>query len=177
MENKKKYQAFGVQLIDPRWLRNHVICVGFVSVPNSQDITVSDTFDADVMKLMNCDVGPLYLKLNGMTEVKKSVDPDGERVEKVRSVFGLLPLMASCSDGQIGALNAESYAERVISGASLVMTNGSTLLDDEVLEMLVVLRMNRSFITFMREHYFSEIKKVQPYNMALIEPSKPGEDS
>jgi hypothetical protein len=80
--------------------------------------------------------------------------------------------MASCSDGQIGALNAESFAERVISGANLVMTDGNTLFDDKVLEMLVVLRMNRKFMLFMREHYFSEIKKEQPFNMTLAEEKK-----
>ena len=128
--------------------------------------------DEDVMDLMNCDVGPLYLKLGGMMETKKAVGPDGEAVQEVRSVFGLLPLMASCSDGQIGALNAESFAERVISGANLVMTDGNTLFDDKVLEMLVVLRMNRKFMLFMREHYFSEIKKEQPFNMTLAEEKK-----
>ena len=29
--NKKKYQALAVQLVDPRWKRNLVICVGFVA--------------------------------------------------------------------------------------------------------------------------------------------------
>ena len=52
-------------------------------------------------------------------------------------MFGFLPYMAGCSDGQIGALNAESFAERVISGANLVMTDGNTLLGDKELEMLL----------------------------------------
>jgi hypothetical protein len=65
-----------------------------------------------------------------------SKDPD-------RAAFGFLPLMAGCSDGQIDAPNAESFAERLISAASTVMTEGSTLLCDEDLEMLVVLRMKR----------------------------------
>ena len=56
------------------------------------------------------------------------VDPDRSRV--------------GC-DGQIGALNAESFAERVISGSNLVMTNSNALLGEKMLEMLVVLRMNR----------------------------------
>ena len=29
--NKKKYQALAIQLVDPRWKRNLVICVGFVA--------------------------------------------------------------------------------------------------------------------------------------------------
>jgi hypothetical protein len=74
--------------------------------------------------------------------------------------------LASCSEGQIGALNAGSFAERVISGANLVVTDGSTLLDDKALEMLVVLRMDQKFMLFMREHYFTDIEKLQPFNIA-----------
>ena len=77
-------------------------------------------------------------------------DPD-------RKNFGFIPLMASCSSGEIGALNAESFAERVISGSNLVMTNGNTLLGDKMLDMLVVLRMNREFMEFMRREYAEEI--------------------
>ena len=45
------------------------------------------------------------------------------------------------------------------------MTDGSTLLDDKLLEMLVVLRMNRKFMAFMSEQYFTKIKRRQPFNM------------
>jgi hypothetical protein len=109
---------------------------------------------------------------------KKKMGAGGEVVHgEVLSVFGLLPLMASCSDGQIGALNADSFAERAISGANLIMTDGNTLLpcslDSKVLEMMVVLRMNRKFMLFMRENYFAEIKDhqassiKQPRNMTV----------
>ena len=70
---------------------------------------------------------------------------DPERVK-----YGFLPLMASCSDGEIGALNAESFSERILSNANDVMTSGNTLLGDEELE---ILRMNRDFIEFMRAYY------------------------
>ena len=68
----------------------------------------------------------------------------------------------------IGALNAESFAERVISGSNLVMTNGNTLLGDKMLEMLVVLRMNREFMEFMRREYAEEIAMTQPFKMTVI---------
>ena len=55
--------------------------------------------------------------------------------------------------GQLGALNAESYCERILSCSNLVMTDGNTMLSDEEVEMLVVLRMNRKWMVFMREHY------------------------
>ena len=67
--------------------------------------------------------------------------------------------MASCSYGQIGALNAESFCERVLRGAGHVLSEGNTLLDNEELEMLVVLRMNRDFMKFMRKHYKKELKE------------------
>ena len=47
--------------------------------------------------------------------------------------------MAGCSKGQIGALKAESFCERVLSQANLVMNEGNTLLSDAELDMPVVL--------------------------------------
>jgi hypothetical protein len=67
--------------------------------------------------------------------------------------FGSLPLMASCSRGQLGNLNAESFCERILSCVNTVVTPGNTLLSDEEIEMIVVLRMNRKFMKFMRMHY------------------------
>ena len=52
--------------------------------------------------------------------------------------------MACNSTGQLGALSAESYCERVLSCANNVVITGNTLLSDEEVEMLVVLRMNRA---------------------------------
>ena len=45
-------------------------------------------------------------------------------------IYGYLPVMASCSKGRIGALNAESYAERVNSMGNLVLADGISLLGD-----------------------------------------------
>jgi hypothetical protein len=62
--------------------------------------------------------------------------------------------MASCSQGQLGALYAESYAERVISVGKQVLTEGNTLLSDEEVDMvLVLLRMNEPFIVHMQKNY------------------------
>ena len=88
---------------------------------------------------MDINPGQIYLDL-----IKS--DPEREK-------YGFLPLMASCSEGEIGALNAESFSERILSTAADVMTKGNTLLGDEELEMLVVLRMNRDFMEFMRANY------------------------
>jgi len=61
--------------------------------------------------------------------------------------------MASSSGGQIGALCAESFCERILSDANDVCHEGNMLLDTEEINMLVVLRMNREFIECMREMY------------------------
>jgi len=104
---------------------------------------------------MHLDIGPLYEKI-------AREDPERKR-------FGFLPLMASCSDGELGALNAESYAERIISCANLIVDDGNTLLGDDVLEKLVILRMNRDFMFHMRQHYGEDIKQQQPFNQTVVE--------
>ena len=67
--------------------------------------------------------------------------------------YGLLPRMAVASKYTVGAQNAKSFSERVISAANLVMDDGSTALCDECLEMLVVLRINRKFMECMRTNH------------------------
>jgi len=46
-----------------------------------------------------------------------------------------------------------------MSCANLVVTDGNSLLLDEEVTMLVVLRMNVDFMEFMREHYGNKIVK------------------
>lgn len=95
--------------------------------------------------LMTLPIGKLYKQIEAM--------------DTGRSQFGWIPTMASSSVGQLGALSAEWYCERVLSCANNVITKGNTLLDDDELEMLVILRMNRDFMQFMREHYNAEAKQ------------------
>ena len=95
--------------------------------------------------LMKLDIGKVYRQIEAM---------DTARVQ-----FGWIPTMASSSVGQIGALSAESYCERILSCANNVITKGNTLLGDEELEMIVVLRMNREFMQFMRTHYSAIAKQ------------------
>ena len=66
--------------------------------------------------------------------------------------FGYLPLIMGCSVGQLGALNAESFAERVNSAAKLLIDDKNTSLADPLIDKLVVLRMNKSFMEFMRSN-------------------------
>jgi len=98
-----------------------------------------------IADLMGLDMGPLYLKII-------AEDPDGVK-------FGYIPLMASSSFGQIGALNAESFCERILRAAGHVMTEGNTLLNDEELEMLTVLRINKDFIMKYRKIYREQLNE------------------
>jgi uncharacterized membrane-anchored protein YhcB (DUF1043 family) len=53
----------------------------------------------------------------------------------------------------IGAMNAESFCERILSCASLVVTDLHTSLDHEEVRMLTMLRMNKSLMEYMRKEY------------------------
>ena len=64
--------------------------------------------------------------------------------------FGYLPTMALAN---IGAMNAESFCERILSCASLVVTDLHTSLDHEEVRMLTMLRMNKSLMEYMRKEY------------------------
>jgi len=64
--------------------------------------------------------------------------------------FGYLPTMALAN---IGAMNAESFCERILSCASLVVTDLHTSLDHEEMRILTMLRMNKSLMEYMRKEY------------------------
>lgn len=55
---------------------------------------------------------------------------------------------------------AASFCERVNSCANLVVTEGNSLLSTDEIDMLVVLRMNKVFIGFMRQNYPEVIESV-----------------
>ena len=94
-----------------------------------EKVTIENPDALDMFELMEIDISALY----------KGLDEGGIQ-------YGYLPAMASCSKGQLGALNAESFCERCLSCANMVVTDGNTLLPDEDVKMLVILRMNVHFI-------------------------------
>ena len=55
-----------------------------------------------------------------------------------------------------------------------MLTEGRTLLSDDELEMLVILRMNREFMEFMREHYADLITKLakQHFGCTVVDPEE-----
>ena len=73
--------------------------------------------------------------------------------DKDRSKYGRLFKMATCSKGSIGSLLVSSFCECINSCANQVLTSRNTLLGDGKMEKLVMSRMNRDFMVFMRKNY------------------------
>ena len=111
-----------------------------------------------VKDLMDLNIGSIYVNAG---EVKNE---DG------KLKYGLIPLMAGCSKGPIGALLAESFCERCISVSNTVMGKLNRSLGDEDIEILVMARMNRPFLEFMRENYMGEVqqKTKQQFNTSVV---------
>ena len=78
--------------------------------------------------------------------------------------FGYLPMMAVAT---LGALNAESFCERVLSCVKLVVSDLHVSMKPKEIRMLVMLRMNRHFMEYMRASYpdtpLSEFRAVDTY--------------
>lgn len=108
----------------------------------------------DLMFLEAEKMGDLYTELALMQFVHKKGDKRGD----TESMFGLLPQMAMNSALQIGALSAESFCERVISQANLVVQEDNTCLKSEEVEMLVMLRINAGFISHMLQEHGEEFR-------------------
>jgi hypothetical protein len=78
--------------------------------------------------------------------------------------FGYLPMMAVTT---LGALNAESFCERVLSCVKLVVSDLHVSLKPKEIRILIMLRMNREFMEYMRASYpdtpLSEFRAVDTY--------------
>ena len=92
----------------------------------------------DLIDQLHLDIGRIYRDLEKQTR------------------FGFLPAMASCSTGQIGSLMAESFCERILSCAKQVVHSARLSYKAEEYSMhdsmVVILRMNRAFMEYMRKH-------------------------
>jgi hypothetical protein len=87
------------------------------------------------------------------------------RIQQCKSAkFGYLPMMAVAT---LGDLNTESFCECVLSYLELVVSDLHVCLKVEEIRMLVMLRMNREFMEYMRASYpdtpLSEFKVVDTY--------------
>ena len=102
-----------------------------------------------------------------MTEVFMKADP-------AKKIFGYIPKIALASRGSMGSPHSSSFCERVMSEGNLSVTKGNTRLDSSEVEMLVVLRMNRDFMNFMRTHY-ADVPR-QHFKMTIITPHENAEE-
>ena len=63
--------------------------------------------------------------------------------------FGYLPVMVGCSKCQLGAFNSQSFAERINSAANQINTKDRLRMDPDLIDKLVTIRMNKSFMEFV----------------------------
>jgi len=103
------------------------------AAPKSYDL-IDDLLEADVFKV--------YRQV--LSEEEAQVKVGG------KAQFGYFPRMALAN---IGAMNAESFCERTLSCASLIVTDLHTSLSREEVRMLTMLRMNVSLMEYMRTEY------------------------
>ncbi|KAJ1450411.1 hypothetical protein M885DRAFT_621721 [Pelagophyceae sp. CCMP2097] len=120
-----------------------------------------------------CDVLKDLLKVDICRAFKLLIAEDPDRKK-----YGYLPYMATHSRGGVGSLLASSFCERINSAANLVLTKGNSVLANEEIDMCTTLRMNRTFMQFMRIHY-NHIS-LQQYKMTVVteednEPDEPDE--
>ena len=83
-------------------------------------------------------------------DVKKMMDKIRDENDWRGGKFGYLYEMYKNSRCQLGALSSQSYVERVNSAANLLVTKNRTLLGHNIIDKLVVLRMNRPFMMMTR---------------------------
>ena len=79
------------------------------------------------------------------------------------NIFGYLPMMCRLSPCQLGALNAQSFVERMNSCAKLIVGEKRTRLNHELIDKLVILRMNLKFMIYCRGKHASigKVNEVQ----------------
>lgn len=107
--------------------------------PTTPDVTGMDICEPDSFKdLIDID----------MTRLMR-------RIEQYNSdnvnIFGYLPMMCRLSPCQLGALNAQSFVERMNSCVKLVLGKKRTRLRHDLIDKLVVLQINRNFMDYCRK--------------------------
>mmetsp|Transcript_14675 Transcript_14675/g.16784 ORF Transcript_14675/g.16784 Transcript_14675/m.16784 type:complete len:103 (+) Transcript_14675:170-478(+) len=88
--------------------------------------------------------------------MKLPMKPVLDSMEKERiareDIFGYLPIRCKSAPCQLGALCAQSFAERMISAGNLLITKKRTLMNDELINKLIVLRMTKTFMEYTRRN-------------------------
>jgi len=66
------------------------------------------------------------------------------------NTFGYLPMMTRLSPCQLGALTSQSFVEQMNSCGKMIVGERRTRMKHEIIDILVILRMNRTFMTYSR---------------------------
>ena len=83
----------------------------------------------------------------------KIVMKDAIRYSKENNdCFKLIPMMACHSKFQIGALNSQSFCERMNSAGKNIVSDNRTCLEADLINTLVVLRTNQNFIMYCQKN-------------------------
>ena len=104
------------------------------NLPSNQTVNLHPYED-----LMNLDMFPL---MNAALDYNTLHD----------NAFGLILMMCKNSLYQIGTLNAQSFVERMNSRANLIVDKNRTSLGDEVIDKLVVLKTNSTYMERNRKN-------------------------
>ena len=126
----KKWVGYGRDLDWSLYLKDRVTKPDSV---NTSDVVMLDT-DVPVVQQKNYDLMGDLLESDVLMIFK----------------FGYLPRMTLAN---IDVMNAESFCERILSCASLVVTDLHTSLDHDEVRMLTMLRMNKSLMEYMSKEY------------------------
>jgi hypothetical protein len=124
------------------------VAVGLNEDPSAQYDLMGDLFHANMFKVLS--------------DILRS---ESLWIQQYKSVkFGYLPMM---SVSTLGVLNTESFCECVLSCLKLVVSDLHVRLKTEEIGMIVILRMNREFMEYMRTSYpdtpLSEFKGADTY--------------
>ena len=115
----------------------------YPSMDNSQNDLFNDLMKVNMKPLMDW-------------IVKRNSDMNGS--------LGYLPAMCRNSVCQLGALNSQSFVERMNSAANLIVTKKRTNLADKLIDKLVVIRMNRHFMM----HHCRQNKPITHVNLSQL---------
>ena len=131
LDNHQKYQAFGMQMIDPEWRQNHVICVGFPQLSSGKDKDVAETLQISFDKIFGCSSASPEMKALTPSDIFGSAISD-RAAKGVSTQLGLEEEICGMHDGDklgqsaVGALvrkkdkkviNAFPEGQRVMKAA------------------------------------------------------------
>ena len=120
---------------EDNWCSDHCETGGGTVPPPAQYDLITDLLDANMFKLHT-----------DMLKSDKQCVKGGQPAK-----FGYLPMMAVAT---LDDLNTESFCESVLSSVKLVVSDLHVSLKPSEIRMLVMLRMNRGFMEYMRKFFF-----------------------